>query len=109
MAPKGRELQARQFYIDGARRHSDKNFLVMPSHELQNTIMGMHTDILFSRPTYYLPRRAAGEPFTENIAPYGKVYRLGSPADLQEMLKQENAIISLPDRKSTRLNSSHRT
>jgi hypothetical protein len=30
------------------------------------------------------------------MAPYGKVYRIGSPTDLLEMLKQENAIISLP-------------
>ena len=31
-----------------------------------------------------------------NVAPSGKVYHVGSPADLLEMAKQENVIISMP-------------
>ena len=94
--PKGEELKERQFQIDGARRHSDKGFLVMSSNEVSPSPLGMHTDLLYSHPMYWLPRRAAGEPLVTNLAPYGKVYHVGSPADLLEMAKQENIIISMP-------------
>src|SRR5207244_9197324 len=47
--------------VEGARRHSDRDFLVMPDQEFYNSPLGGHTDLLFSHPVYWTQGRAAGE------------------------------------------------
>ena len=89
-------LKQRQFQLEGARRLSDKDFLVMPSHEYQPPPFGGHLDMHYSRGTYWLTGRTAGQPFEDNIAPYGMVYRIGTSADLMEMAKRENIAMSMP-------------
>ena len=89
-------LKVRQFQIEGARRLSDKDFMVMPSHEYEPPPMGGHMDMLYSHPVYWLDKRAAGQPLVDNIPPYGKVYRIGSAEDLMEMAKRENVVMSMP-------------
>ena len=89
-------LTQRQFQLEGARRLSDKDFLVMPSHEYQPPPFGGHLDMHYSRGTYWLTGRKEGQPFEDNIAPYGKVYRIGTTADLMEMAKRENIAMSIP-------------
>ena len=81
---------------EGAKRHSDANFLVMPSQEYYGSPLGGHTDLLFSHPVYWLHGRAAGVPLTENIAPFGKVYHIGSPDDLMKMVNDEDIMMSMP-------------
>lgn len=82
-----------------ARRHSDKNFLVMPSVEITpgelSTLvkqLGGHWDLFFSHPVLYSEGRASGQPLTENDENFGKVYRLGSAGDVMEMMRRENVI-----------------
>jgi hypothetical protein len=101
--PEGRRgdfLQGLADYYDAARRHSDKNFLIMPNDENPGIELGGHTDLLVSKPTFWLPKRAAGQPLVEQHPKYGKVYNLGSPADLMEMTKLENALIFVPHPRS---------
>ena len=55
---------------------------------------------MLSKPVFWLPKRAAGQPLVSSIPTYGKVYNLGSPADLMEMTKRENPIIFMPHPRS---------
>ena len=80
-------------YFEGVRRHSDKNFLIMPSEEDYSGPLGGHTDVLVSKPVFWMPDRAEGQPFVEEHPLYGTVYRVGSPADMMEMARRENMII----------------
>lgn len=89
------ELKVIAASVEGARRHSDKGFLVMPNQEFFTSPVGGHVDLIFSHPVYWTGR-AAGQPFTENVAPYGKVYRVGSAEDLMSMVTQEDILLSMP-------------
>jgi hypothetical protein len=89
-------LTQHEYQIEGAKRHSDKDFLVMPDHEFYGSVLGGHTDMLFSHPVYWLYGRANGKPLVEPHPKYGKVYNIGSPEDLMEMVKAEDIILSMP-------------
>lgn len=93
-------LAALADYYDAARRQSDRNFLIMPNKENSGIDLGGHHDLMLSKPVYYIPRRAAGQPLVEQDPKYGKVYNLGSPADVMAMTRAENAIISMPHPRS---------
>ncbi len=93
-------LKAQAEYYDAARRHSDKNFLIMPDDENIGVDLGGHTDLLLSKPVFWLPRRAEGQPLAEQRPRYGTVYNLGSPADVMEMTERENALIFMPHPRS---------
>ena len=47
-------LQIREASLEGARRHSDVDFLVMPSQEAGGNWLGGHADLLFSHPVYWM-------------------------------------------------------
>jgi hypothetical protein len=89
-------LQVRYNSIEGARRHSDSNFLVMADQEYYGSPLGGHTDLLFAHPVYWLGGRAAGQPLVSADAKYGAVYHLGSAEDLMEMARRENVLINMP-------------
>lgn len=93
-------LAAQAEYYDTARRQSDKTFLVMPNVENEGIEIGGHHDLMVSKPVFWLTRRAAGQPLVTQHPKYGKVYNLGSPADLFEMTKLENLIINMPHPRS---------
>jgi hypothetical protein len=82
--------------IEGARRHSDKDFLVMPNQEFYGSPLGGHTDLLFSHPVYWTQGRADGQPLVTNDAKYGPVYHVSSADDLMTMVNRERAMISMP-------------
>jgi len=82
--------------VEGARRHSDRDFLVMPNQEFYNSPVGGHTDLLFSHPVYWTHGRAAGQPLFESDAKYGTVYHVASADDLMQMVAREDAMISMP-------------
>jgi len=65
-----------QYQVDGAKRHSDKDFLVMPDEEFYGSVLGGHTDLLFSHPVFWLYGRAAGKPLVEENAKYGKLFTI---------------------------------
>jgi hypothetical protein len=96
----GDPLKGRADYYEAARRHSDKNFLIMPNEEVFTGILGGHIDLLESKPLFWLPERKAGEPLVETHPTYGRVYHVGSPADMMEMAKRENALIFMPHPRS---------
>ena len=89
-------LLQRQYEIAGAKSHSDKDFLVMPNQEFYGSVLGGHTDMLYSHPVYWLYGRAAGKPLVEDNPTYGKVYNIGSPADLMAMVKNEDVMLAMP-------------
>jgi hypothetical protein len=89
-------LAAQAEYYDAARRQSDKTFLVMPNKENDGIDIGGHHDLMVSKPVFWLIGRKPGQPLVEPHPKYGKVYNLGSPADLFEMTKLENLIINMP-------------
>jgi len=82
--------------VEGARRHSDRDFLVMPDQEFYNSPLGGHTDLLFSHPVYWTQGRDAGQPLSEPHAKYGTVYHIASADDLMQMIAREDAIVSMP-------------
>jgi hypothetical protein len=93
---RGDELQIRYNSIEGARRHSDANFLVMPSQEYYGSPLGGHTDLLFSHPVYWTAGRSAGQPLVDEQPKYGKVYHIGNADDLMEMARREDVLINMP-------------
>ena len=93
-------LAAQAEYYDTARRQSDKTFLVMPNVENEGIEIGGHHDLMVSKPVFWLTRRDAGQPLVTQHPNYGKVYNLGSPADLFEMARLENLIINMPHPRS---------
>ena len=92
----GDPLQVRYNSIEGARRHSDNNFLVMPDQEYYGSPLGGHTDLLFSHAVYWTIGRRANQPLVEQEPKYGKVYRIGDANDLMEMARREDMLINMP-------------
>jgi len=96
----GDPLKGRADYHEVARRHSDKNFLIMPNEEVFTPFMGGHIDLVESKPLFWLQGRKEGEPLVEQHPTYGNVYHIGKPADMMEMAKRENIIIYMPHPRS---------
>jgi hypothetical protein len=91
-------LEEMASYYEMARlqsRPKDK-FLVMPNEELFNFPMPAHNDILISHPFYWVSGRKPGQPLVENNPKFGKVYHIGSPKDLTDMMHVEDAFIMMP-------------
>ena len=85
---RGRGGDRRRTWPSTTRRaaHSDKNFLVMPNEEIfDGRQLGGHTDSCSRIRSTGRTTRTAGQPFVETDPTYGKVYHVGSPADLMEM------------------------
>lgn len=91
-----RELQA---MFDECRRVSDDELLILPGEEA-NVYLGLpapgrhggHWLYFFPRPVYWTMNRASGQPFAEEIAPYGRVYHVGNRADMLRLLVEENGL-----------------
>ncbi len=81
--------------VEGARRHSDRNFLVMPDLEVYGSPLGGHTDLLFSHPVYWTEKKNE-QPFVEQNSTYGKVYHIGTAEEFIEMARREDVLISMP-------------
>lgn len=94
--PRVDELQIRFNSIEGAKRHSDTNFLVLPAQEYYGSPFGGHTDLLLPRAVYWDTERTAGQPLTSQHPRYGTVYHLAGADDLMEMARRENILISMP-------------
>jgi len=73
-------------------RLSDDNFLLLPGEE-PNVHLGGHWISFFPKPVYWVLNRGASEPFEENVAGFGKVYHVGSPADVLKLMEQENGLM----------------
>jgi hypothetical protein len=87
-------------YYEAARKHSDRNFLILPDEENTAGNLGGHTDFVLSHPVYWTPTRTAGQPFVEKHPTYGTVYHVGSRDDALEMAKRENMLVFMPHPRS---------
>ncbi len=85
-------LADQKAYFDASRRHSDRDFLILPGEE-PNAHFGGHYTTLFSKPVYWTHVRQAGQPLVEDHSEYGRVYHVGSAADELQMLKAENGLV----------------
>jgi len=84
-------LAEQKVYFDGCRRHSDKEFLIMPGEE-PDAYFGGHYTMIFPRPVYWTHVRKPGQPLSEQQE-RGKVYHIGSAADELEMLQKEGGLV----------------
>lgn len=76
-------------YAEAARRASDKDFLVLPWEE-PSMYFGGHYNIAFPKNVYFTRVRQKGQPFSETDPVFGKVYHIGSAADVQQLLDAED-------------------
>lgn len=92
-------LAEMQAMFDECRRLSDDRLLLLPGEEA-NVPLGLsdagkrpgHWVYLFPRPVYWTMKRAAGQPFEEDLPPYGRVYHVGDGADFQRLLAREGGL-----------------
>jgi hypothetical protein len=74
-----------------SRRQSDTDFLVFP-WELSVDSLGSDWDVVFPKPVYWTKRRKPGQPFTEDLPGFGKVYHLDGPADVLKFVTDEHGL-----------------
>ena len=84
----GRLEDQRDYYI-ATQKASDKDFLVT-NWEEPTAYFGGHYNVMFPKNVYWTKVRQAEQPFSEDVAGYGKAYHTGSPADVQALLDAEN-------------------
>jgi hypothetical protein len=48
---------------------------------------------LFPRPVFFTLKRGDEQPFSEESREYGKVYHVGSRADMIRLIKEENGLV----------------
>jgi hypothetical protein len=92
--PGPKRFYEQKAYFEGARKVSDRDFLVMPAEEV-NSYLGGHWYLMLPKPVYFshaIPR-PADQSFEENDPTYGHVYHLGSADDVVKMLNREQGII----------------
>ena len=77
-------------YAEGSRRASDTDFLVTPWEE-PSVFFGGHYNVMFPKNVFWSKVRKEGQPFTENLPGFGKVYHTGSADDLQTLMDAEGA------------------
>ncbi len=90
--------EMKQMFAECARL-SDDRLLIIPGEEA-NTHLGIpfpgrhpgHWMLLFPKPVTWTMVRGEGQPFEEDIAPYGKVYHVGSRDDMVNLIKQEHGL-----------------
>ena len=76
-------------YATASAKASDKDFLVTPWEE-PSAYFGGHYNTLFPKNVYWTKVRKEGQPFTEDLPGFGKVYHTGDTGDVQRMLDAEN-------------------
>jgi hypothetical protein len=80
-------------HFDAALRHSDVDFAIVSGEEQTKYFPdggNGHWISYFPKPVFWSQSRRDGQPFVEQDPVYGKVYHVGSSADMLELLKREN-------------------
>jgi hypothetical protein len=85
-------FKEQKVYFDGCRRFSDRNFLLIPGEEPDDTFGG-HYISMMPHPVYWSQTREAGQQFMENDPKYGKVYHISTADDELNMLKNEHGLM----------------
>ncbi len=73
-------------------RLSDDEFLLLPGEE-PNVYLGGHWMSLFPKPVYWVLNNKEQKPFVEKTKAYGKVYHVGSKADVLRLFEKENGLM----------------
>ncbi len=81
-----------KIYFDGCRRFSDRNFLLIPGEEPDDTFGGHYISIM-PHPVFWSQTRQAAQPFVEHDPQYGQVYHIGSAAEELDLLRRENGFL----------------
>ena len=92
--PGPKRFYEQKLYFEGARKMSDRDFLVMPAEEV-NSYLGGHWYLMLPKPVYFshaVPR-PADQSFEENDPTYGHVYHLGSIEDVENFVNREQGIL----------------
>jgi len=74
-------------YYEACRRHSDRDFLILPGEEA-NVYFGGHYNLLFPKPVYWTHGRAAGAGFLDR-----GVYHPTNAAEMYDMVRREGALV----------------
>jgi hypothetical protein len=92
--PGPKRFAEQKIYFEGARRVSDKDFLVIPAEEVNN-FLGGHWYLMLPKPVYFshATPRPGNQSFEENDPTYGHVYHLGSAEDAENFVNKEQGII----------------
>ena len=85
--------------FEECRRLSDDRLLLIPGEEA-NLYLGPreagrnpgHWLEMFPKPVFFTMKRAPGQPFVEEVPPYGTVYHVGDTADMFRLLGQERGL-----------------
>ena len=85
-------FKEQKIYFDGCRRFSDRNFLLIPGEEPDDTFGGHYISVM-PRPVFWSQTREAGQKFIDNDPKYGKVYHVSTAEDELEMLKREQGLM----------------
>lgn len=87
-------LQTMQALFEGARRHSDDKFMVMPNFE-NGQYLGGHWDVLVSKPTYWT-EGVKGQPFKRTDPALGVVYNVNNAEETMRMIEEQNMLVYMP-------------
>ena len=97
--PGPKRLPQMKAMFELCRKYSDQNLLLIPGEEgnkyLGNPIPREHPGhwmYLFPKPIYLTWVRPEGKSFVENIEGYGRVYHIGSTADMVKLLEDEKGL-----------------
>lgn len=90
-------LDEQKVYFDGCARFSDKDLLLIPGEE-PDANFGGHYMFVFPKPLFFTHVREPhkgpdGQPFEENLAPYGKVYHTTTATNELKLLQQEKGLV----------------
>ena len=85
-------LQELSAYYEVARRHSDRDFLILPGEEA-NAYLGGHYNIVFPKPVLWTHRRSPGASFIEQHPKFGTVYHTATADDVFELMKREQGVV----------------
>ena len=83
-----------QALFEGARRHSDDKFMVMPNFE-NGAYLGGHWDVLVSKPTYWT-EGVKGQPFKRTDPALGVVYNVSNAEETMRMIEEQNMLVYMP-------------
>jgi hypothetical protein len=90
-------LNEQKVYFEGCERMSDRDMLLIPGEE-PDANFGGHYMFVFPKSLYFThvkepAKGPAGQPFSENLAPYGQVYHTTTAATELDLLKKEQGLV----------------
>jgi len=90
-------LNEQKVYFEGCQRFSDREMLLIPGEE-PDANFGGHYMFVFPKPLFFThvkepAKGPAGQPFMENLSPYGKVYHTTTAANELNLLNQEAGLV----------------